>query len=508
MATNITKTTQSRVFLTESKGAPNVAPQFQGCLVLGGVSQSLGDREPIYCQNPYVVGKFVTVGYTESAPDSVESSLNGRFMAQVRSKLIQVAKAGAPVDVHVHVSQTGSNPSVFDVWQSKILFEGVRFSSLDIDELGSHDEDTPINHSVDFSADAWYQLAALSFSERGATAAQNEILGVSIHYTGNLEKPPAERVLMFASTKATGGSASTPPNILYSLDSGSTWYDAGDVGVLAVADDAAQIFVVGEYVVVTDTSVANVGDKKLAYAPLTDFNGVTLPTWTATAVLDDAVYAGVTIGSVAFFAGTGFSVLKTTNISAGFEEMSGAAGEQGAQIPYAVGAYDENTVVVVGSNRTIIKTLDGENFTSVLFPVMTGMTTNTNLTAVAVLSPTIYLVGTSEGQLFYTTDGGVRWTNKSFTGTGTGTVVEDIKFATNLVGFMSHTITTGAIPHLLMTTNGGNSWTRVPTTGISSLADRINCIAVQPGEPNIVLLGGLGDDGTDGVIIVGESVAS
>jgi len=509
MPTNITKTTQSRVFLTRSKGSPAVAPAFQGCLVLGGVSQGLGDREAIYCQDPYVVGKFKTVGYTESAPDSVESSLSGRFMATARSMLIEVARAAAPVDIHVHVTQIGSNPSVFAGWQSKIIFEGARFSSLDIDELGSHDEDVAVDHSVDFTADNWYQLAPLTFSERGASIALNEIFGTYVHYNGDLEKPPAERVVMFASTKATGGSASTPANLLYSLDAGSTWYDAGDVDVFQVGDDASGVVVVGEYVAVLDSILGNLGSGVMAYAPLTDFDGVNLPTWASVATTDPngdgTNYTVATVaGSLLYAAGTDFGVAKTSNVAAGFETLGGAAWEQTGETPLAIAAYDEDTVVVVGTNQTIMKCIDGENFELVDGP-LAGSAPTESITAVAVLSPRIFIVGT-DGAIYYTTNGGTSWTAKSFPGTSNTGVIEDIKFATALVGFMSQTLSGAA--RLFMTTDGGYSWSLNPTSGVSTISARIRSIGTQRNEPNIVLFGGLAETGSDGALIVGESPVS
>lgn len=489
--TKIANTTLSRVFLTQSKSSPAVAPEFQDCLVVGGVSRDYGDKEPVYCQSPYEIGKFRKIDSIESAPSDVESSLNGRFSLDSRSTLIAIAEAQAPVDMHAHLFNKGDNPSVFNDWQQKLIFEGVEISSLSIDDLGSHDENTAVNHSIDFSASAWYQVVPLTFSERATSYIDKEMLGAFVHYNGKLEKPPRERYQIFTTSIAQGGSASTPPDIVYSLDQGATWI-AMDVNSATSSDSADAVAVVGQYVAVLSAST-----DSIHYCALTEFDGVTVPQFTEVSTGFTASKGPLAIsvsGSLAFIAAEGGYVYRTSYIPNGVEAMT--AGTVVTEDLNAISAYDENTIVAVGDSNSVIVCLDGENFAAV-----SGPEAGADMTSVAALSPTVFLVGTGGGKLWYTTDAGVRWTQKSFPSSGSG-VVEDIKFASSMVGYMSHTLSGAG--RILMTTDAGYSWVLVPSGGLAAYADKFNALAVAPGNVNLLVAAGLADDGTDGTVFVAE----
>lgn len=489
--TNVANTTLSRVFLTESKSSPAVAPLFQDCLIVGGVSRDYGDSEPVYCQSPYEIGKFRKVDSIESAPSDVESSLNGRFSLDSRSTLISIAEAGAPVDMHAHLFNKGDNPSVFNAWQQKLIFEGIKVSSLSIDDLGSHDENTAVNHSIDFSADAWYQLVPLTFSERATSSIDKEMLGAFVYYNGNLEKPPRERYMIFATSIAQGGSASTPPDIVYSLNQGTSW-TAMDVNSATSSDSADAVAVVGQYVVVLSLST-----DSLHYALLTEFDGVTAPAFTevSTGFVATKGPSSVSVsGSLAFIAAEGGYVYRTSYVPSGVEVMT--AGTVTTEDLNAIHAYNENVIIAGGDSNTVIICVDGENFAAV-----SGPEAGVDITAVAAMSEDIFLAGTSGGKLWYTTNRGVTWTQKAFPSSGSG-AVEDIKFASGLVGYMSHTLSGAG--RILQTTDAGYSWQVVPSGGLAAYADKFNALAVAWGNVNLVVAAGLADDGTDGTIIVGE----
>lgn len=485
---DITKTGQSRIFMTLSAGSPKVSPAYQTCLVLGGVSQNFGDREPIYCQDPYVIGKYKTVGMTESPAESVESSLSGRFPANTRSTLIRAAQAQAPVDIHVHVGAVGKNPSIFNQYLMKIVFEGARFSSLDVDELGSHEEDTAVNHSVDFTADNWYQLVPLVFSERGAAQTDNQITSAWLHYNGDLAKPPKERILALAASVAPTGEKA---DFYYSIDGGTTWY-ASVVDSLAVDQDTSGVAVIGEYAVVTSNEV-----NGLHYLTVESLDGVTVPDFTAVTTgfvaskFPNDIYS---IGSVGFVAAEDGYVYKTTNPADGVSVMT--AGAATSEDLLAVHALDETVIVAVGESNAVIVCRDGENFSAV-----TGPDVGVNLTSVCCLTDRVFLVGTAGGKLWYTDNAGASWTEKSFPSSGSG-AVESVRFTTRLVGYLSHTLSGAG--RLLQTTDGGYSWTLVPSTGLASITDKLNSVAVTASDVNLVMAAGLDNTGALGTIVIGE----
>lgn len=498
MATNILHTTQSRVFLTLSKSGPGIRPAYQDCMVLGTITQSFGDREPIYCQDPFRIGRFKTIGFTESPAEPAESSLNARYPFDARSPLVQAARAGAPVDLHVHMGAIGSNPQIFSTWSKKIVFEGVRFSSLDVDEIGAHDEDTVVGHEVSFTADSWYEIMPQSFSERAVGVSSGAIRGVHLFYNGRLDLPPRERILAMAVTGSGGGSPGTSPDFLFSLDEGTTWR-ALDVNTIGSANNANDVAVIGDYVVIIGGGASTYGMHITRWDGL---NPVTTPSWTrvSTGFAASAVLNAMSvIGSVGFIAANGGYVYKVTDAPSGAEVMT--AGTISAQNLNAISAFDENTIVAVGASNTVLVCLDGENFSAV-----TGPSVGVALTAVAVLSENVFLVGTADGHLFYTTDAGVSWTEKSFQGAGaSGAVVNDLDFGSSMIGYMAFEAT--GVASLLMTTDAGYSWDVVPSGGVLAYSTGYTRVASFMEDPNVVIAGGPNDDDTTGSILMGEPIS-
>jgi photosystem II stability/assembly factor-like uncharacterized protein len=165
----------------------------------------------------------------------------------------------------------------------------------------------------------------------------------------------------------------------------------------------------------------------------------------------------------------------------------------------AVDAINDSFAVAVGANSAIVKTADGVTWSKISGP--TGVAINYN--CVAVKSQTEWWIGTSTGRLYYTLDGGSTWTEKAFSGSGSG-VVYDIVFASDSVAYLSHT-TTAPRGRILRSNDGGYSWFVLPeNVGSLPLNDRVNALAACPFDVNHVVGVGLADNASDGYIVVGE----
>ena len=163
----------------------------------------------------------------------------------------------------------------------------------------------------------------------------------------------------------------------------------------------------------------------------------------------------------------------------------------------AIHGFDQQHLVAVGAQNAVIFTADGLTWAAV-----TGPAPAVDLTTVWMKSQTEWFVGSADGKLWYTRNGGATWSEKGFPGSGTGTV-QDVKFSNDTVGFMSHTTASGK-GRILRTIDGGYSWVVAPEGNTSvPLADRFNKLAVCPYDVNLVFAGGLADDAIDGIIVKG-----
>ena len=334
----------------------------------------------------------------------------------------------------------------------------------------------------------------LAVSERGTNVATGEVLDVGLFYNGKLELPPKERVIAFAVTTINVGSPGNSSDFLYSLDQGTNWF-ASDVNTLAVTESAKEVAIVGDYVVVVGGTATSYG---MHFTKWSSLNTVTAPTWTRVTtgfIAANTPNSIVSIGSVGFIAAQTGTVYKVTDAPSGVEVMTSTGGHLNA-----IDAYDENTIVAVGASNLVKVCIDGENFSTI-----TGPAVGVSLSAVAVLSPTVFLIGTAAGRLYYTTNGGTSWVEKSFSGAGAaGGNVLGLSFATTMVGFMSFKAT--GIASVLMTTDGGFSWDIVPSGGVLSLSVGYNRVGTLDGEPNLVILGGPNENSTTGSILIGEAI--
>lgn len=475
-----TTTTIPRVFIVPANSSPNTAPRYQGCLVPGGITQSTGEGEPIRCLDPFKVGAYITIGRTVAPPDSVESSLNGRFAQSTRSLLAQIARDGTKVDIHVHLAGPGTNPSLFHKWDTKIIFEGAKFTQYSVDDLGAHDEDTVVNETVDFTADNWYQLGHMEYTRRGSVQTARPMVAAVIEDSGNINLAHDERYIIASVGKTDGSSPYSGPELVYSPNGGKDWY-AFSVSVADTQSNATDAIAYGgDFVMLTDGATDGV-----IFAPFDGMDGINVPLWGKVTAGIDANYEPTKLasaGGLAFFAGKKAAIYRTSNITSGLEKCNGAV-FTGTDALLDISAYDDDHVVAVGANNLVLLSIDGYTFNKI-----TGPAVGVALTSVATPAEDVILVGTANGKLFYSVNNGRTWVEKVLAGGGSGTVT-DIKFASQTVGYASHNLT-GSSAVLYMTTDAGFSWERVPSAGLSTMADQIAGLGVARGDVNNVILAG------------------
>jgi hypothetical protein len=499
-------TAYARVFIVEGQARGDHKPDYMGCAKMGGISYGFGDVTAIECPSPTQYGKFIEVGQTKGATSRPTTTLTSRYMASIESTLLRVAKRGCALDFQVHIGAC-QNPSVFNDFDKAIILEGVQASNYGTDDLSamSSDENNPVNETMDISAKDIYEVLKLSFSEKAGSAVTLELTDVVICDSiscGDCAEQSSGCEKIYAVSIAAGGSAGTPPDVVASVDGGITWF-AQDVDSATTTDTLRGIACLGDYLIaVSDTT---------PYLHYTDKDTVIDPgdsSWSGAAT---GFHAGggpmaiKSVGNKAFIVGKlGHVYLLDLDPAAGVTVLDDGVATTATLL--AVDALDENFAVAVGMDGDIIKTENGDDWVAVGSPI----NHTNNILCVAVKSVNEWWIGSnyggvgalSNGLLMYTTDGGVTWSNKTFSGTGTGNV-QDIVFATPSVGYMSHTSTAGK-GRIFRTYDGGYSWTMLPETqGSMPAADKFNALAACADDVNFVVGVGLADNATDGIVVLG-----
>jgi hypothetical protein len=394
---------------------------------------------------------------------------------------------------------------VFNEFDKAIVLEGVQLSNFGTDDLGalSSDENAVVNENVDISASTLYEILKLQFSNKTPDIVVNEVLDVVICDSvacGECASESDGCEKIYAITEAAGGSPVTLPDIVFSLDGGTTWY-SHDIDSVTGSSEPNALDCVGDYVVVvSDTGLC------LHYVAKEDLNATEDPTFTKVTtgfVNAKGPRAISSYGQGAFLVGSGgYVYLMSNDPSEGVTVLDAGLATSGNL--KAVDALDENFAVAVDDDGAVIKTENGTDWVATEGRPFNAEL-NVALNCVAVKSMYEFWVGSSHGKLYYTTDGGKTWTEKGFNGSGYGSV-KDVVFSTPSVGFIAHASSTPR-GRILRTYDGGYSWSVLPEAEGQSmpLSDAFNALAVCSQNPNFVVGVGLADDATDGIIVVGKN---
>jgi photosystem II stability/assembly factor-like uncharacterized protein len=493
---NPAQTGNSRVFLIDGRARPDHQPLYQSSVKAGGISQGYGDIEKIEVPDPNNFDKFLEVGTIRGAKDRATVTLTGRYARDIKSELLKIANQECFVDVQINFGAC-TDPSAYNVFNKKIILQNATVTNWGSDDLGALEsgERGQIDETLDISATDVYEIVQVAFGEKGGGVVTNEVVDVVTCDTascGDCEEDSDGCSKVFAVTKTAGGSASTPADIVFTLNSGTTWY-AHDVDTLTSADGDG-IACLGDYVFV----VSN-GSGSAHYALKSEFDGTTDPSFTEIStgfVAGGEPNAVSTSSSYAYIAADGGYIYRTTDISAGVSEVESGTAHTA---PYrAIHAFSDDYVVAVGTDGIIAKTENGTTWSAVTSPLGVG----SHFNAVWMLSNSVWLLGTSTGVLYYTVNSGTSFTLKAFPGSGSG-VVRDIVGSNDSVLYMAHD-TTAPLGRILRSTNGGYDWVVTPEgSGTLPLNDRINALATCGGNADFVVGVGLGDDAADGYIVVG-----
>jgi len=499
------KTGYSRVFLIEGRARPDHVPDYQSCLKSGGIDQSFGDVDPIQCPDPNSYNQYIELGETQGAVERASIPLSGRFAADLASELLRIAKKRCDVDVQVHFGAC-SDPRDFNTFTKAIIIEKARLTNWSTEDLGAlgSDENAKVDESTDISAREIYEVLPLTFAERCGDVLTNPVVDIvtcDIPSCGECDVESDGCQNVFALTQQTVGSPGTVADVIWTRDKYAEGCNSDNINSLAVNQDANGIACMGDYVVV----VSNDGDN-LHYKTKTDIWNSVVGGWTAVAT--GFVAAGSptdiwSVGTYAFVVGDGGYVYGTDDSTAGVSVLD--AGVATSEDLNAVHAIDENFAVAVGDNDAVIFTENQSTWTT---PTTTPGSAG-NLLCVWAKSEDEWWVGDSTGVVYYTLDRGETWTAKGLPGSGYASI-NDIAFSTDSVGYIAAATSTPRGRILRTFADGGGQgatggWVILPeSVQTLPLSDSINAITACQHDANLVIGGGLADNGTDGILMVGQ----
>lgn len=505
-ADEIVKQGSTRHYIQFGGPQPGNAVRYAGqdaqYMTISGVSlPESGGVNPVWVPDPTRIGGYRLVSKTVEPQDLPEATIT--MLEKSGTLPRQLMTIGCSLNVYDVHGLCGdlSDPSQWSGY--KLVYGGGKVTDKDLGDRSSWDSDDQHEDSLTAVFSRIYPVGQLGFGEKAASQIDREVVDVVFAPGKKCDDCAFGDKWAYALTRPSGtGSPGLPAEVIYTTDGGLTTTQI-NITPIGATEEVYAIDVVGSYLVVIGTDAYYyAGINILTGAPGT-FTKVTNGFVASKSPRDLFVLSPREV----FFVGLGGYVYKATDIAAGVSviDPGNATTSNLARI-----AGSEVAMVAVGASGAVIKSINRGATWGIPSSAPAG---TLNITAVEVLDNLVYWVGTAApiGKLFWTADGGESWTEKTFTGSGSGGVT-DIRFATPEVGYFAHTTTTPA-GRLFATEDGGENWKssaqasnpRIQNLITNSAINRIGIPATSdPGwASNSLALAGLAANNTDGFLAFG-----
>lgn len=464
-----------------------------------------GDVSRIFSYDPYHRYQFKQVATSEGPPERPSGTLG--FHNKIAGAVLRhMRKLRCPWNVYVYFGSCHDVSDRESGWD--LIGIGSRWigGEQNFGDLVNHDSDDKTMTEVPGTMDDFYWIGNIYFDD-GKTV--NDVGGngvkaiafankVNCGECGGTGDDGSEWIYAIAGgNTASSGGGPIPAYITYSTDAGENWSTAQAVGGTPDADQAMAAMVIGNYLVILGKGFTNAG---FWYSEL---SGLGVPgsftnqsTGFGTTTMND--FAMLSPAEI-FIVGNSGYILKSSDFKKGASTVS--AGTITTSNLNAIDGIDD-TLVAVGAAGTVLYSHNR----GVSWAAASASPVGTALSTVAVKSKYEWWVGTTSAGVYYTKNGGLSWTQVTVSGIS-GTV-QKIIFPTAEKGYL----VTGA-GDVAGTVNGGDTWSdgaahlnQIPTTGgLITVAAPDGRIVDRDVAANIVCIGGISADLTDGVVFTGKT---
>jgi len=453
MANTKSLTTRQGALWVQPDG-PNTEVHFLGCHDLGDISEKAGSIDLLRCMDKK--GGWRTVGATQAPPDAVSTSIENMTFA-VRDWLEKINCEFTLYSLH----RVGGEPDIFTNYVRAIALNNARITNLTDKSIVHHEEEKGSTQSRDI--EAWPPVIRTgALTARRETTSETMALN-DVHTYSPLDCEdrvnPGDKVI------ATADASGYTGNVQQTLDAGVNWaalaadpFASGKNSMSGVAFPISDT--VTRLLVAKETPVGAQG--QVAYS---DDNGAT---WTLVSIGGATAAHGAVDSGALFALDQGHIWLASAKGYIYFSSDGGVtwtaqtAGTLTVLDVRCVAFADENYGMAGCSTDILLATSDG----GTTWALVTVLGTGDDIYCIAP-SGDFWWVGTSGGEMYYSRDQGTTWTQRSFSGSGVGSV-DDIAWANELVGYALYN-TAAPLGSILVTINGGYSWKAITTPANNGL---------------------------------------
>lgn len=445
----------------------NAAPFYLGCFNVGEISQDTGETTFIRCRGETL---RALVGQKEDG----STTLGWRYSDVINA--IEKLPESAVIGLAINFFKAG-RPELFSNAVRRVIIPNATVGIPNISDSATYDDDQAneeITREVDINFDQFLEPIQLTWSRISGATANNFLAGVM-----------RSNKVGYAALSSTVGAAS----IIRKTVNGTTWAAAA-AAPFAVAEDVVNLAVL-ERTSTVNRIVAVRGTAVTGQPPKVGYSDDDGATWTLAnigatnnlaiagnafhAMPDGKMWVGLANGYIYYSA------------DAGVTWTAQEAGVIHAAAYNGIHFADASNGFAGGAAGVLAKTNDG----GASWGVVTGPIA-TAVSKVWMKSKDEIFVAYSNGTLYTTKDAGITWTQRDFSGSGTGSI-RDLRFTANgAIGYMIHHNTTSKV---IGTPDGGYTWeeqTGIPTNSgfrMLSLIDYRNVWAFGDLNGGISLIG-------------------
>lgn len=488
---SLAKGGQYRVFVQWQGSSPKYAYEYVGCMSLDGPTQELGEDTPVYCPSPDQRETWDIVDATQSQPGLPTTDFTQHMNRYLQDFWWDLKRRKCYFNF-VAVGGNCQRPDDLNEFDGKIIFKKFRLTNFTLGALNplSGDDNAVVDITGSLQGREFNPFRPIQFGEIADATILSEVLDVTIADNiacGDCGEASDGCQKMYMLTSANSGSPGLSGQVVYSLDGGST---SGSVDITTLGGLSPNKFAVmgNKLVVVAEATSSH------HYSLLSDINAGT-SNWSE-------VSSGYVTGprciwvqnpARAFVGGAGGYIYEISNPTAAVTVVTD--GSVTAQNINDIRGTGQLVVAVANNNAILVSENSGQTFA-----LLTGPEPGVALNTVEILSQTSWWVGTANGNLYYTTNGGSTWVEG--TPDNNITVINSVRFADEIVGVM--TVQVGATARVYRTSDNGYSWHyQEPYIESFPTAERYNAVSICEGDYNTVLIGGRLSAGGDGIAAVG-----
>lgn len=446
-----------RAFIQYGGPRPNNPVLFAGqdgqyMTITGVTNPEAGGFDPIWAADPSNAKRYRLIGRKMTAPDLAAATIT--FYEKHGMLPRQLLKSCTFSAYEV----TGTCQDLSDLYNGVtdylLVYSMGVIAGKNLGDRVAMESDELIADELETTLSEIYPVASLGFGDNALTLVDREVLDVvygTRQLCGNCGPENDGSRWIYAVTRSSGGSPGLPSEVIYSVDGGVTWNQTTISGIGATEDPVA-IDIVGSKLVVLSPTAGSATQGGYYWAEIDPDTGIP-GTWTK--VTSGFVAAAqprdmlVLSPREVYFCGDAGYIYKATEITSGVTAIQ--TGQATSQNLARIRGSDD-VIVAVGGAGTVIRSINrGNTFASV-----TVAPTVSALQALEVFDQKRFWVGSINGYLWYTLDGGKSWNRKAFSGEGSGQVF-DLLFVTQEIGYMLHGNATPTA-RLFFTLDGGVNW--------------------------------------------------